>query len=225
MIYYLGYGSYCEIDRGRLPLLHNNFCKCLNYFEETLMTSEINVNELSNIQIVDRVINLPIQKYIFSKVILHANVIDVDGKYIAFIGDSCIGKTLLTIKCVARTNNVKFVTDDITFINEEGIVIPCCCRPLLVRFKNEIRYVRTTDIFNEANISHNSKKLACIVYLYNGSENRSMIELIIKSTWNVTAKNLNILMKIPFTTSPIIINDLERTIFILKNNLVGLGVI
>ena len=66
MIYYLGYGSYCEIDRGRLPLLHNNFCKCLNYFEETLMTSEINVNELSNIQIVDRVINLPIQKYIFS---------------------------------------------------------------------------------------------------------------------------------------------------------------
>ncbi len=104
-------------------------------------------------------------------------------------------------------------------------MIPCCCRPLLVRFKNEIRYVRTTDIFNEANISHNSKKLACIVYLYNGSENRSMIELIIKSTWNVTAKNLNILMKIPFTTSPIIINDLERTIFILKNNLVGLGVI
>ena len=227
MIYYLGYGGYCEIRREGLPLLHmhNNFCKCSNYFEDTMIVSRIKDNELNNTQIIDRIINLPIQNCFLSNVILHANVLDINGKYIALIGDSCVGKTFLTMKFVAKINNIKFVTDDITIINKEGMVIPCCCRPILIRSKSGIEYIRSTDIFNDADISHCCKKLDGIIYLYTGSENRSKVELLIKSTWNVTAENLMILMKIPFFTLHITVEDLQDINYTLKNKLIGLGVL
>lgn len=226
MLYYLGYGCSCEIDKEGLPFSQNKFCKCSNHFERKIIKPELNINKINDVEIVDKVINLPIHNCITSKVILHANVIDIAGKYIALIGDSCIGKTLLTINSINQTNYcIKFVTDDLTMINKDGSVVPCCCRPLLIRGQNDAKYVRSSDIFNMNNISNDLKKIVCIVSLYTTYEKKSKIELLIKNTWNVTAQNLRILMKIPFITSPMIIDNLEKTICIMMKNLTSVGVL
>lgn len=219
MLYYIGYGVTCNINRLALPYCKNDSCECYKYWKHQMVVPRV-VGTSRLDQVVYSTINIPVESYKNDMIVLHANVIDVDNKYIVIIGESGVGKTTLTIHCIThRKNHFKFVADDLVFMDERCVIYPCCCRPILFRTGKKPMYISSTKLLNGNNINSQPKKASCIVSLYRGPEAIDRHHALINNVWNVTARNIAALMSVPFIQSPVFIDNIEKSIEVLYDNL------